>query len=53
LPSYNLDNNQVKVKIIGKVVDINYARKLAQSKSELTVTDGRFDDSPFIVCLAK
>jgi ATP-dependent DNA helicase RecG len=39
LPSYNLDNNQVKVKIIGKVVDINYARKLAQSKSELTLQE--------------
>jgi hypothetical protein len=31
--------NQVKVKIIGKVVDINYARKLAQSKSELTLQE--------------
>ncbi|CAB5495083.1 RNA-binding domain-containing protein [Bathymodiolus thermophilus thioautotrophic gill symbiont] len=39
LPSYDLDNNQVKVKIIGKVVDVGYARRLAQSKNELTLQD--------------
>ncbi len=32
LPDYDLSNNKVKVQIIGKVVDVNYARKLAQSK---------------------
>lgn len=30
LPDYDLSNNQVTVKIIGKVLDMNYARKLAQ-----------------------
>ena len=30
LPDYNLENEQVKVTITGKVLDINYARKLAQ-----------------------
>jgi len=32
LPDYDLSNNKVKVQIIGKVIDVNYARKLAQSK---------------------
>lgn len=30
LPDYDLSNNKVKVTIIGKIVDINYARKLAE-----------------------
>jgi len=30
LPEYDLSNHKVKVQIIGKVVDENYARKLAQ-----------------------
>lgn len=30
LPEYSLENNQVKVTIQGKVLDINYARKLVQ-----------------------
>lgn len=30
LPDYNLEQNKVQVKIIGKVLDPNYARKLAQ-----------------------
>ena len=30
LPDYDFSNNQVKVTIIGKVLDLNYARKLAQ-----------------------
>jgi len=30
LPEYDLSNNKVKVTITGKVVDINYARKLAE-----------------------
>ncbi|SMN15399.1 putative transcriptional regulator [uncultured Candidatus Thioglobus sp.] len=39
LPSYDLDHNQVKVKIIGKVVDADYARRLAQSKNDLTLQE--------------
>jgi len=31
LPEYDFSNNKVKVQIIGKVVDENYARKLAKS----------------------
>lgn len=30
LPDYDLTNNKVKVTITGKVVDVNYARKIAQ-----------------------
>jgi ATP-dependent DNA helicase RecG len=30
LPDYDLSNNKVAVSIIGKVVDVNYAKKLAQ-----------------------
>lgn len=30
LPDYDLTNNKVKVTIIGKVLDLNYARKVAQ-----------------------
>lgn len=30
LPDYNLEQNKVQVQIIGKVLDLNYARKLAQ-----------------------
>ncbi len=30
LPEYDLGNNQVKVTVTGKVLDLNYARKLAQ-----------------------
>jgi ATP-dependent DNA helicase RecG len=30
LPEYDLDNNKVKLTIIGKVLDIEYAKKLAQ-----------------------
>lgn len=30
LPDYNLSNNKVKVTIIGKILDLNYARKIAQ-----------------------
>ena len=30
LPDYDLTNNKVKVTITGKIVDVNYARKIAQ-----------------------
>lgn len=30
LPEYDLSNNKVKVTIIGKVIDVNYARKIAE-----------------------
>jgi len=33
LPEYDLSNNRVKLTIIGKVLDIKYARKLAQIPS--------------------
>ncbi len=33
LPDYTFDNNKVQVQIIGKVVDLNYARKLAELSS--------------------
>ncbi|MBA5248760.1 MAG: transcriptional regulator [Gammaproteobacteria bacterium] len=39
LPNYTLDDSKVKVKIIGKVLDINYARQLAQSESDLTLQE--------------
>lgn len=32
LPSYNFSDNKVKVKIIGKVLDLNYARLLARKR---------------------
>lgn len=32
LPEYDFTNDKVKVQIIGKVIDVNYARKLAQMK---------------------
>ncbi len=32
LPDYDFNNNKVKVQIVGKVVDVNYARKLAELK---------------------
>ncbi len=32
LPDYDFANNKVKVQIVGKVVDVNYAHKLAQGK---------------------
>ena len=38
LPDYDLSDNKVKVKIIGKVININYARKLAQY-NELTLQE--------------
>ena len=38
MPEYEFTNNKVKLTITGKVVDINYARKLA-SMSELSLTD--------------
>lgn len=38
LPDYNLNNRKVTVTIIGKVIDINYARKLAQMK-ELSLAE--------------
>ncbi|HTO14439.1 MAG TPA: RNA-binding domain-containing protein [Gelidibacter sp.] len=33
LPDYTFDNNKVQVQIIGKVVDLDYARKLAELSS--------------------
>lgn len=33
LPDYTFNNNKVQVQIIGKVVDMNYARKLAEISS--------------------
>ena len=39
LPIYSLGDNKVKVKIIGKVLDVNYARRLAQSKNDLTLQE--------------
>lgn len=44
LPDYNLDNNKVQVTITGKVIDIKFARKLAQLPS-LTLEE--------IICLDK
>src|SRR5690606_4846060 len=44
LPEYNLDNRKVQVTIIGKVIDVNFARKLAQLPS-LTLEE--------IICLDK
>jgi ATP-dependent DNA helicase RecG len=38
LPDYDTSDNKVKVTITGKVVDINYARKLA-TVSDLSLTD--------------
>lgn len=38
LPDYDFSDNKVSVKIIGKVMDINYARKLAQMP-ELSLHD--------------
>lgn len=38
LPEYDLSDEKVKVQIIGKVIDVNYARKLAQIK-ELSLND--------------
>jgi len=38
LPEYDLSDGRVKVSIIGKVLDINYARKLAQIP-DLSLTD--------------
>lgn len=38
LPEYTLSNEQVKVVVTGKVVDVNYARKLAQM-SELNLEE--------------
>lgn len=32
LPDYDFSNNKITVQIIGKVVDVNYARKLAELK---------------------
>ncbi|MGR3178705.1 MAG: RNA-binding domain-containing protein [Candidatus Anammoxibacter sp.] len=32
LPDYDFSDNKVNVKIVGKVVDVNYARRLAQMK---------------------
>jgi ATP-dependent DNA helicase RecG len=39
LPSYDLSDNKVKVEIIGKVVDMDYARRLAKSKNNLTLQE--------------
>jgi ATP-dependent DNA helicase RecG len=33
LPEYDISNNRVQVQIIGKVLDVNYARKIAQFPS--------------------
>lgn len=38
LPDYDFSNEKIKVQITGKVVDINYARKLAQYK-DLSLQD--------------
>lgn len=38
LPDYDISDEQVKVTITGKVVDLNYARKLATVK-DLSITD--------------
>ncbi len=39
LPEYDFKNNKVSLTIIWKVLDINYAKKLAQSKDKLTLED--------------
>ncbi len=43
LPEYSLENDQVKVEITGKVLDLNYAQKIAQmpelSLSEIMLLD--------------
>ncbi len=39
LPDYDITDTSVTVKIIGKVLDINYAKKLVQSKDELSLDD--------------
>lgn len=38
LPEYDLSNNKVQVQIIGKVIDVNYARKLAHL-NDLSLND--------------
>lgn len=38
LPDYDFSDNKVKVQIFGKIIDINYARKLAQF-NELSLKD--------------
>lgn len=38
LPDYNLKNDKVSVKITGKILDLNYAKKLAQS-DQLSLRD--------------
>ena len=39
LPSYSFENNQVVVQIIGKIIDVNYAVRLAQSNDSLTLNE--------------
>lgn len=39
LPEYDIQNNKVSLTIIWKVLDINYAKKLTQSKNELILED--------------
>ncbi len=38
LPEYDFSNGKVKVQITGKVIDINYARKLKQ-RPDLSLRD--------------
>ncbi|WP_019672739.1 RNA-binding domain-containing protein [Psychrobacter lutiphocae] len=39
LPEYDLTNNKVEVTIYGKVLDLAYAQKLAQSSDDLSLED--------------
>ncbi|MDD4151576.1 MAG: putative DNA binding domain-containing protein [Candidatus Gracilibacteria bacterium] len=39
LPEYDFKDNKVSLTIIGKVLDVNYAKKLAQSKDKLSLED--------------
>lgn len=52
LPDYDLSGNKVKMQIIGKIVDVNYARKLAQlndlNLQEIVLLDKIAKDKPLL-----
>lgn len=37
LPDYNFSNEKITVQITGKVVDVNYARKLAEINRRILI----------------
>lgn len=62
LPDYDLSNSKVQVTIIGKVIDINYAHKIAQmpalSLNEIILLDKvakqrQLDDSEIVILKSK